>query len=1384
MPLTSLGKNLLTGSKNLAARGLGKARDVVLGTPGAAWRHKGKILGGGALGTLAAAPYGRGLLAFAEDSKPAPSMPLIDKKPQAGSREEIQRAVAQSVPPEAVQKTSTPKPTIPSITQAKSWLETRPNWQKGLGIGLGSLGGGYLLNKLFAGKDEDDEESSFPWAGTLGTLGGLGLGAHYLTGGDYSKLVNPDFWKSSAFEKQAAPSLQTFRSTLTPWLRETGRRGGVLARPGILTRSKELGQDVWQRAKGSWQSMTPENRDLAMFGAGAGVATPALLATQKKSMHKEAGPRDWMNWLLKGSPRALKPVRPAMPASLAERGMLGRIPDKPKLPSTPAWQTDLGPFEAQVKGRQNWLQRAKTLEQESTAYNRAMLDWERQMAQWGKGPKPVSGLSQIWQNPYTKPGLTGVGALGTLGTLSSLKGPEQVEPLGAVRGGTEEEIGTARSADNIEGAGEVRTQQGVPGPGEARGGTVAGTGAARGGTGDGAGVAREVPPPTPGLFDRIGQTWQGMPTWGKGLAIGAPLALGAYGLHSYLKKRKRRREEDDEDKEASYMPAILIPRTVGLVAQPTQHSFFRQEAGLEKVALPNPMNLLKPLMAPARRFALGAQNPAGQGAYVVTGGPGGAFAAGQRAGATPVLGAIARNPIKSVGGAAIAGTAGKGIIDETRARGERSQMEQEQGAQAQRAEEQFQAAQAEQAGQTPGQVTPPPAAPGTQPPTAQQPPTTQPGQTPGQAAPQPTTPGAAKGPGAQPPTQQATQQAGQQAQQATQQAQAQHGAQPGQPPPPQAQQQGVHNIAQQAPPEVKQQGPQGIMDWASNLWNAIPEGMRWPLVGGLGLGALSLLSGGLGGGGGEGGGGGMLGGLGPLLGVGGLGLGGYAAYKGGLFDQFLPQGMQSGGPGLGGLLSAFGGAPAQGAPPGAGAPPVPGQPGAPGTQPPGMAPGGQQGAQIPGAPGQPPGQPSTVPVMTPQVTQALGSFRQTLSGNNPMQTMTFLRDNVLKMSPQDQQAAMSQLSDQEWNTLQAHGDQIASQYGGLSSDAARAPAMITQKRQEAMQLRQNQQAQTPEGQVQIQQAVQQLQQQRPDESQNTYQAIAGVSPLSKEFWSTAMDDKQTVERLRQEVAKQQNIAPDKVADKQIIALRQQISNEIENAEVKAHLADTTGLGMDKITPDMVASTRNQFDRERIREGLAERRGEKPEQISDKQITRWQQHEKENPSMASSLGKTGIGMAAQKGLRSTVQIGAGKLLGAALPKGLGGAATGVIGDVADRLGIMPEWLGGDPSGSLTPKMLRDRLDAATQGTFGASESPWYRQAYERPLSALSGALEGVSHPLTTMQAGGQKVQELLGTPTEQKYYNRPIDLNIFGKGGPAAWWNRVDMPINPKKWLPF
>lgn len=78
-----------------------------------------------------------------------------------------------------------------------------PNWGKGLGIGAGALGAGMLARHLLK-PDDDEEEGVLPSLAGAGVgLGGAALGAHLLSGGNYGKLMDPSFWKSSGVHKQA-----------------------------------------------------------------------------------------------------------------------------------------------------------------------------------------------------------------------------------------------------------------------------------------------------------------------------------------------------------------------------------------------------------------------------------------------------------------------------------------------------------------------------------------------------------------------------------------------------------------------------------------------------------------------------------------------------------------------------------------------------------------------------------------------------------------------------------------------------------------------------------------------------------------------------------------------------------------------------------------------------------------------------------------------------------------------------------------------------------------------------------------------------------------------------------------------------------------------------
>jgi hypothetical protein len=99
---------------------------------------------------------------------------------------------------------------------------------------------------------------------------------------------------------------------------------------------------------------------------------------------------------------------------------------------------------------------------------------------------------------------------------------------------------------------------------------------------------------------------------------------------------------------------------------------------------------------------------------------------------------------------------------------------------------------------------------------------------------------------------------------------------------PQGQAQAIQNLAKEAPPGVEP------WSWAKEMWNKIPEGARWPLILGLGMGAMSMMSGATGNGGPLGGG------MGSMLGLGGLLAGGYGAYRSGMLDNMLPKDWQYG----------------------------------------------------------------------------------------------------------------------------------------------------------------------------------------------------------------------------------------------------------------------------------------------------------------------------------------------------------------------------------------------------------------------------------------------------------------------------------------------------------
>lgn len=73
-----------------------------------------------------------------------------------------------------------------------------PNWGKGLTLGAGALGAGYLANKLTEEEDEQGRvKSKAPWLGPLVGGGAAALGAYHMIGKNPSLATDPNFWASS-----------------------------------------------------------------------------------------------------------------------------------------------------------------------------------------------------------------------------------------------------------------------------------------------------------------------------------------------------------------------------------------------------------------------------------------------------------------------------------------------------------------------------------------------------------------------------------------------------------------------------------------------------------------------------------------------------------------------------------------------------------------------------------------------------------------------------------------------------------------------------------------------------------------------------------------------------------------------------------------------------------------------------------------------------------------------------------------------------------------------------------------------------------------------------------------------------------------------------------
>ncbi len=82
-------------------------------------------------------------------------------------------------------------------------IRNLPNWAKLSLLGLGAGGAGLLANGMTEDEDEEtgERKSRYPWLGPAIGLGGLGLGAGYLTDWDPKRMLNKDWWtnKSSSY---------------------------------------------------------------------------------------------------------------------------------------------------------------------------------------------------------------------------------------------------------------------------------------------------------------------------------------------------------------------------------------------------------------------------------------------------------------------------------------------------------------------------------------------------------------------------------------------------------------------------------------------------------------------------------------------------------------------------------------------------------------------------------------------------------------------------------------------------------------------------------------------------------------------------------------------------------------------------------------------------------------------------------------------------------------------------------------------------------------------------------------------------------------------------------------------------------------------------------
>lgn len=612
---------------------------------------------------------------------------------------------------------------------------------------------------------------------------------------------------------------------------------------------------------------------------------------------------------------------------------------------------------------------------------------------------------------------------------------------------------------------------------------------------------------------------------------------------------------------------------------------------------------------------------------------------------------------------------------------------------------------------------------------------------------------------------------------------------------------GMQNLAKEAPPEVQAQGPGAVMQWVHDTWNSIPEGMRWPLIAGLGLGALSLVSGLSGEDGGFGGGG-----MSNLLGAGALGLGGYAAYKGGYLDNFLPESWRGG--------------PAAAAPPG-------GAPG--GAAPPGGAPGAAGGAGAGTNPtqagGAPPLNASGVAQNPAAVDAAVQGFRNIVGQNNPRTTFEFIRDNIKNLTPEQQQQAMSQLSPQEWDTLQAQAKKLADNYGFFSSEAANAPAEIMKARQEAMQRQQQQQMQAGGPQLPY-----------------------GISADAHRIMQ--LPPEQHDAEIRKLVATQNNITPEAVTPEQVRQLEAKLQDEVANFDAgevlyQQKLSEGVELDPSQITPTMISALRDKMMRDQIRTNIARHYGRKPEEVTEDQISRIIEFDKKPPTWLEGLMHVGSDQAITHGLRRAGSAALTRTIGSRLPAAAGGPGGFLLAnvgmDMADRAGILPEWAGGESAmggrtGASTlheTEGLRNAFDAAVADHRRRVErgEPIDPKNYLRavglpalamlngitnPISSTEGAL--VTRPAEKQELGGhyrdvlneslqrgiapqrladgtfvvpkengvpltdatRKSLEQARTLNQQKldsYWNRGVNLN------PLAWWRgESEFPINPSNWL--